>query len=142
MTYMEHLDDNLLTYCGLKPLSEDDLAFLEAKAGDIASYPLVGCTGCQYCMPCPYGIDIPGVFRFYNKTVNEGTYVNSPEQEGYAKARRRYLMGYDKAVEADRQADHCISCGRCVKACPQHIRIPRELQRIDAYIEKLRREDF
>ena len=47
---------------------------------------------------------------------------------------------YDKAVETIRQADHCISCNTCVSHCPQHIRIPRELRRIDNYVEALKQE--
>lgn len=140
MTYMEHLQDNLDTFLDFKPLSDEDKEVLESIAEDISKYPLVRCTGCQYCMPCPYGIDIPGIFRFYNKTVNEGTYVETCEQKDYARARRRYLLNYDKAVPTVRQADHCISCGKCVSACPQHIRIPRELKRIDDYIENLKQD--
>lgn len=138
MTYQEHLEDNLHTYTDFKPLSREELDLLENLADEIERYPLVKCTGCQYCMPCPYGIDIPGVFRFYNKTINEGSYISSAEQKGFAKARRRYLATYDKAVESVRQANHCIGCAKCVKACPQHIRIPAEMQRIDNYIENLK----
>ena len=131
MTYREHLEDNLV---------EEEFELLEQIAEEQSNFPLVGCTGCQYCMPCPYGINIPGVFRFYDNSVVEGTYVKGPEQEKYAKARRRYLAEYNKAVESVRQADHCISCGKCMKACPQHIRIPRELKRIDEYIEKIKQD--
>mgnify|MGYP000066172686 CR=1 FL=1 len=53
---------------------------------------------------------------------------------------RRYLLAYNDAIPAVRQADHCIACGRCIGACPQHIAIPRELHRIDQYIESLKRE--
>ncbi len=140
MTYMEHLQDNLRTYLDFKPVDEDEKALLEEVAERLENYPLVRCTGCQYCMPCPYGIDIPGIFRFYNDNVNAGTYVVSSEQKGYAKARRHYLLAYSKAVPTVRQADHCIGCGKCVKACPQHIAIPRELRRIDQYVESLKRE--
>ena len=140
MTYREHLEDNLRNYCGLVPLTEEELALLEKLAGDINSYPLVGCTACQYCMPCPYGIDIPGIFKFYNNQINEGTYVSSSEQKGYAKARRRYLAAYDKAVQSVRQADHCINCRQCMSHCPQHIRIPQELRRIDRLIESIKQE--
>ena len=59
-------------------------------------------------------------------------------REKAKKLRRQYLTGYNKAIESIRQADHCISCGKCLEACPQHIRIPRELRRIDNYIEKLK----
>ena len=138
MTYREHLEDNLKTFCNFKPLNEEEFALLEQIADEQSRFPLVGCTGCQYCMPCPYGINIPGVFRFYDKSVVEGTFVKGPEQEHYARARRRYLLEYDKAVESARQADHCISCGKCTSSCPQHIRIPRELKRIDDYIESVR----
>ena len=140
MTYMDHLDDNLLTFCGFKPLSGSDFELLEKIADEHARFPLVGCTGCQYCMPCPYGINIPGVFRFYDDSVVEGSYVSSKEQEHYARMRRRYLAAYNKTVESVRQADHCISCGQCAPHCPQHIRIPRELRRIDEYIESLKQE--
>ena len=140
MTYREHLEDNLRTFCNFKPLVEEEFELLEQIAEEQSNFPLVGCTGCQYCMPCPYGINIPGVFRFYDNSVVEGTYVKGPEQEKYAKARRRYLAEYNKAVESVRQADHCISCGKCMKACPQHIRIPRELKRIDEYIEKIKQD--
>ena len=142
MTYMEHLEDNLKTFCNFKPLKEEEFNMLEEIADEQSKFPMVGCTGCQYCMPCPYGIDIPGIFRFYDRSVVDGTYVKGPEQERYARARRRYLAEYDKAVESVRQADHCISCGKCASSCPQHIRIPRELRRIDKYIEEIKQEKF
>ena len=138
MTYMEHLEDNLKTYTHFKPLSQSEFQLLEEIADEQDRFPLVGCTGCQYCMPCPYGINIPAIFRFYDKSVVEETYVKNPEQKDYARARKRYLAAYDKAVESVRQADHCISCGKCTSHCPQHIRIPAELRRIDAYIEELK----
>ena len=140
MTYMEHLKDNLFTYLDFEPCSEEEIDFLCKMGIKIRDYPLVGCTGCQYCMPCPYGIDIPGLFRFYNNSINNDTYVQNKEQEDYAKARRKYLLEYDKAIPTVRQADHCINCGKCAPRCPQHIRIPRELQRIDRYIESLKQE--
>lgn len=139
MTYMEHLKDNLDTYLHFKPLTEDELAFLEDVAGMIRDFPLIKCTGCQYCMPCPYGINIPGIFKHYNSSVNEGLVAESSEQENFKTLKRKYLTSYDKAIESVRQADHCIGCGQCAPRCPQHIRIPGELRRIDRYVEKLKR---
>ena len=140
MTRLEHLQDNLDTFLDFEELDDEGKDFLDSIADQMLKYPLVGCTGCQYCMPCPYGIDIPGIFKFYNDNVNAATYVVSKEQEDYARARRKYLLGYNKAVESIRQADHCIACNRCVSACPQHIRIPSELRRIDNYVEQLKQE--
>ena len=148
MTYMEHLQDNLKTYSPLVPLSEDDLEFLEKVAESLSKYPLVPCTGCQYCMPCPYGIDIPGNFSHYNKCVNEGYTVSEPdgdssnyteEMKAYRKARRAYLVSYERCIEKIRQANRCIGCGQCMSHCPQDIRIPNELRRIDLLVESLRR---
>ena len=132
--------DNLDTFLNFKALTEEEIKFLDNIADQMEKYPLVRCTSCQYCMPCPYGIDIPGIFNFYNKHVNAGTYVVNKEQEDYSKARRKYLLDYDKAIPTVRQADHCISCGKCSPACPQRIAIPRELRRIDQYIESLKQE--
>ena len=138
MTYMEHLQDNLETFEHFKPLDDEELAFLEEMAGLIKDYPLVECTGCQYCMPCPYGIDIPGIFKHYNRAVNEGEIAQNSEQKDFKKLKKAYLTSYDKAIETVRQADHCISCGQCAERCPQHIRIPQELRRIDRYVENLK----
>ena len=139
MTYMEHVVDNCDTYCHFKPLNEEELQFLEEMALLIRDFPLVGCTACNYCMPCPYGIDIPGIFTQYNQAVNEGLVAESARQSDFKRLKRAYLTRYDKAVESIRQADHCINCGQCQPHCPQNIRIPRELARIDAYVEKLKR---
>ena len=139
MTYMEHLTDNVKTFENFKPLNEKELEMLETLAGIIRSYPLVPCTACQYCMPCPYGIDIPGIFKHYNDHVNDESIPQGAEQKDFKKLKRRYLTSYDRAIESIRQADHCIECGQCAPHCPQSIAIPKELQRIDRYVEKLKR---
>ena len=139
MTYIEHLKDNLDTYLDFKPLSDEELALLQKVADEIDKYKLVPCTACNYCTPCPYGIDIPGIFKFYNTQIKDGTYVSTGEQKDFARARRKYLLSYDKAVESVRQADHCIKCGRCASYCPQHIDIPEMLRRIDLYVEDLKK---
>ena len=138
MTYMEHLQDNLKSYSPLVPLTESDLAFLEETAELMQKYPTVPCNDCKYCMPCPYGIDIPAILLHYNKCVNEGEIAGSTASEDYKKARRAYLVSYDRAVPKLRQASRCIGCNTCVSHCPQNIDIPKELHRIDRYVEKLK----
>ena len=140
MTYMEHLQDNLKTYSPLIPLDGNELAFLEETAELMLKYPTIPCNDCKYCMPCPYGIDIPAILLHYNKCVNEGEIANGPESENYRKARRAYLVSYGRAVPKLRQANRCIGCGQCSSHCPQSINIPHELHRIDRYIEKLRQD--
>ncbi len=139
MTYMEHLKDNLLSYCPLKPLTRNEQKYLEQHVAQrIVGLQNIPCNDCKYCMPCPYGIDIPAIFVHYNKCKNEGMLPTDAGDENYRKLRRQYLIGLDRAVPKLRQADHCIQCGQCEPHCPQSIRIPRELKKISDYVEALR----
>ena len=140
MTNMDPLKENVQTFGHFKPLTEEELEFMEHMAVQMKEYPLVNCTGCQYCMPCPWGVNIPGVFKHYNTSITEGTYAQSTEQKDYRKLKKAYLKSYDKAVETLRQADRCIRCGECLSHCPQSIAIPRELGRIARYVEDLKQD--
>lgn len=138
MTYMEHLQDNITTYSPLHVLTDEDNRFLFETAQLIQKYPLIPCNDCKYCMPCPYGIDIPAVLTYYNKRVTESSLPMDREDPAYRKLRKSFLDEYDRAVPALRQANHCIGCRTCVEECPQKIDIPRQLQRIDDYVEQLK----
>lgn len=163
MTYMEHLRENLCTYSPLKPLTQDEEKFLTDIANDIYNLKTIPCNECNYCMPCPYGIDIPAVLSHYNKCIKEGNLpkvdkqtsgqadkqdglvnssarASSAELSEYRRARRAFLVGYDRSVPRLRQASHCIGCGQCVGHCPQRIDIPKEMQRIDKFVETLKQD--
>ena len=84
MTYMEHLQDNIRTYSPLEPCTGEELALLEDTAQLMLKYPTVPCTECQYCMPCPYGLDIPAIFAHYNRCVNEGNVPKDRQDPGWA----------------------------------------------------------
>lgn len=107
-------------------------------ATKMMQFDTIPCNDCKYCMPCPYGLDIPAILLHYNKCLNEGNIPESSTDPEYRKARRAYLVGYDRSVPRLRQASHCIGCGQCSPHCPQRIDIPAELHRIDAYVERLR----
>lgn len=140
MTYKENVIDNLRTYSPLEPITEAEASLLEDTAQKMLHFPTVPCTNCKYCMPCPYGIDIPTIFTHYNKCVNEGNISESSRDPNYTKARRAFLVGYDRTVPKLRQASHCIGCDQCEPHCPQGIAIPGELHRIDKYIEDLKQQ--
>ncbi len=143
MTYMEHLKDNLLSYCPLVPCNDEETFFLEDTiAKEIVGLETIPCNDCKYCMPCPYGVDIPAIFVHYNKCKNEGTLPANEENKAYRTLRRNYLIGIDRAVPKLRQAAHCIGCGQCMPHCPQKIQIPDELHKIDRFIERLKRDGF
>ena len=140
MNLMEHLQDNIRSYAPFEPLSDSDMALLDRVADEFAHFPTVPCTACQYCMPCPYGLDIPGIFAHYNKCLGEGNIVSegTVEQREFRRARREYLTSYDKSVDRLRQADHCIDCGECLSHCPQHIQIPAKMHMIEDYTNTLK----
>lgn len=139
MTYMEHLIDNTRTFSPLVPISEEENRFLMGVASDIVDLKNIPCTGCRYCMPCPYGLNIPAIFAHYNKCINEGNFPNhGPKDPDYKRARRAFLIGYDRSVPKLRQASHCIACGQCVSHCPQRIAIPAQMRKIDKFVEKLK----
>lgn len=138
MTYMEHLQDNIRTYSPLEAVSAEEFGLLERTAEELLKYPTIPCTTCEYCMPCPYGINIPAIFSHYNKCVNEGNVPASSKDEQYSEARRAFLIGYDRSVPRLRQASHCIGCGQCQPHCPQNIKIPQQLHRIDDFVEQLK----
>lgn len=140
MTYPEHLQDNIRTYAPLDPLTPQERTLLEQTAARMMELSSVPCTACQYCMPCPYGIDIPAIFSHYNRCVNEGNVPEGAQSEGYRKARRAFLVGYDRHVPRLRQANRCIGCNQCTNHCPQSIKIPQQLMTIDKYVEQLKTE--
>ena len=139
MTYMEHLKQNLETYSPLRPITAEEDKFLMKIAEEYVELKTVPCTSCNYCMPCPYGLNIPIIFSYYNHCVTEGKMpTGSREAKEYWEARKRFLIGYDRNVPSLRQASHCIGCKQCVSHCPQNIDIPTELHRIDDYVEQLK----
>ncbi len=142
MTKYEHVRENVGVYSPLEKISERENDLLMDVATKMIEFPIVECSTCQYCMPCPYGVDIPSIFTHFNKCIYEGQYPQSTQDADYFKARREFLIGYDRAVPKLRQADHCIGCNKCTSHCPQSIDIPKQLRRVSAYVEALRLGDF
>ncbi len=140
MTYMEHLEENVQTYSPLQALSEEEWQFLLHLAYDIFELKAIPCTACNYCMPCPYGLNIPQIFSYYNGCIADGLMPNMTAQwdPEFARLRRAFLVGYDRTVPALRQSAHCIGCNHCIPHCPQRIDIPKEMQRIDNLVEQLK----
>ncbi|MFA6875698.1 MAG: aldo/keto reductase [Parabacteroides sp.] len=138
MTYMEHLQDNIRTFSPLTPLTADEKQTLKTIADLMLHSELIPCTQCKYCMPCPYGLNIPEVFAHYNRCVNDKMLPKSSADSNYEKARREFLYGYDRSVPKLRQASHCIGCKQCEPKCPQGIAISDEMHRIDKLTENLK----
>ena len=142
MTYMEHLQENVATYSPLEPLDEDENLFLELMAKEILQNETIPCTNCKYCMPCPYGVNIPAVFAHFNKCVVDDNVSRDRRDPHYDAARRAFLVGYDRSVPRLRQADRCIACGECLSHCPQTIDIPAQMARINSYVQELKNSEL
>ncbi|NDV94495.1 aldo/keto reductase [Dysgonomonas sp. 521] len=140
MVYMEHLQENIRTYSPLQLLNETEYEALAEVTDIMMNSEFIQCTDCQYCMPCPYGLNIPKVFGHYNHIISTGYRLKSSKDENYKKARKAFLIGYDRSVPKLRQASHCINCGICKPHCPQSIDIPNEMRRIDLYAEQLKQK--
>lgn len=100
---------------------------------------MISCTGCGRCMPCGYGVDIPAIFAFYNRAVVEGVVpadgdVNKMSRDN----RHRFMRDYDREINHRHAALRCISCWHCVGGCAGKVKIPRELGRIAALVDRVR----
>ena len=116
MTLPEHMEDNIRTFTPIKPLSEGDKKVLNEALAVYRKQLAVPCTACKYCMPCPVGVEIPKIFGLYNQYKISGN---------------KWLFSNNyNAIPEDSRADACVNCGKCLKQCPQKIKIPAELKKI------------
>lgn len=118
MSSFDQVKENVTTLADFKPLADSDYKVVEKAVECINAQPLVGCTGCRYCMPCPKGVNIPGCFVAYNDYLRLGD---------------KGSLSFRLNVELDDSGpDKCVNCGACVKKCPQHLHIPEELEKFTA----------
>lgn len=122
MSTMEQVMDNVHTLSEAQPLTEAELAAVEQAAEIYRSRIRVGCTACRYCMPCPAGVNIPGVFHAYNQSA-----IYSADGTD----RRAY-----NNIPEDARATACVACGQCAAVCPQHLDIPGFMAEIRDWAEK------
>ena len=132
MNRMDHLEENVKTFSPLEVCTESENALLAKIADEMSGVPIIPCTACEYCMPCPYGVNIPGNFTYYNEAVNSHILpLPEPSAPDYAERQQKFIEGYRKALpEAEKWARACQDCEECLSKCPQQIRIPIQLSRI------------
>jgi predicted aldo/keto reductase-like oxidoreductase len=87
----------------------------------------IHCTGCNYCMPCPVGVNIPGCFSAYN-TVHS---------IGYWTGMQQFMLGTGLTSERSSGPSICIECGKCETHCPQHLPIIKHLKQVRRRMEPL-----
>ena len=139
MNRMEHLEENIHTFSPLEPCTKVENELLARIADKMSGLPTIGCTTCAYCMPCKYGVDIPGNFAFYNKAVTEGRLpLPEPTAADYEERRLAYVEAYKAAIPDKARANRCQDCGECLKKCPQELPIPTNMSRLVEMTRKKR----
>ena len=113
----EQIDENLRIFDTVEPgiMTPEELELMENVRAAYISRTKIGCTGCRYCMPCPNGVNIPGLFSAWN---NVSLYDTDPKSS--------WELGF--ILKNGSGADKCIGCGACEAACPQHLNIIESLQ--------------
>ena len=137
MNRMDHLEENVKTFSPLEVCTEAENKLLADIADQMSGFPTIPCTTCEYCMPCPYGVDIPGNFAYYNEAVNNHI-LPLPDKSAadYAERKQAFTDGFKKALpDQQKWAYQCQDCEVCLSKCPQQIRIPNQMARI---VETLR----
>ena len=138
MNRMDHLEENVKTFSPLENCTEAENQLLASIADQMSGFPTIPCTTCEYCMPCPYGVNIPANFAYYNDAVTEHI-LPLPDSKAadFAQRKEQFLEGYRKALPDEKTwARACQDCGECLSKCPQQIRIPNQMARI---VETLRK---
>ncbi len=102
-------------------MPEKERILLGQAAAMVKDTLKVPCTACQYCMPCPQGVNIPENFSNYN------TYYY---YEANSAARDTVVSNYKTYFAESEWAKHCISCGVCESHCPQHIKISERMPEV------------
>ena len=132
MNRMDHLKDNVETFSPLDPCTDSENAVLASIADVMAGVPTIPCTTCGYCMPCPFGVDIPGNFAAYNEAINAHILpLPAATAADFAERKRRFHEGLKAALPDEKKwALACMDCEECLSKCPQQIRIPNQMGRI------------
>ncbi len=122
MSTMEQVVENVAVAgrSGPGTLAEDEMVLFDRVREAYSGLSPIPCTGCEYCMPCPSGVDIPRIFQLYNQAIM---------YDDLRAGRIRY-QGPVMGPRDGGYADLCTECGDCMEACPQEIPIPEWLKKV------------
>jgi hypothetical protein len=120
---------------GINSLNQEEERVIDRLAEIYQEKILVPCTGCEYCMPCPTGVNIPQNFAILNNVSLEQGWTRQFQ------IRRSYKKMANSKNKLDKENPNgnallCVNCGECLEKCPQEINIPVELEKVHAILGK------
>lgn len=117
MNSLGQITDNMWTFENFEPMTEEEYEALKQVSRILRNTDTIQCTSCKYCISeCPKGIAIPDYISLYNDNKRHGG--------------TSALMLYENMIKGKGKPEDCISCGRCEKRCPQHIKIAETMDKI------------
>jgi len=121
------------------PLTSEDQVVYRKAIDAYKKYATIPCTTCRYCVPCPYGVEIPEIFTWWNSFAGLGRLPAKTGENDSQALRREFLASYSHAIGPGCGPEKCVKCRKCKVACPQWtFDIPREMRKIDAALAQAR----
>jgi predicted aldo/keto reductase-like oxidoreductase len=127
MSDMRQLEENLALACMSRPemLAKEDIDLYRQVLEVVNRSFRIRCTGCNYCMPCPRGVNIPSSFSAYNASFSMG----------YVEGMKQFVTSIAAVSEKTGSPGLCVKCGQCEKRCPQHLPIIENLALVHRRME-------
>ncbi len=127
MNSLDQLKENIRIAKNVEanPLTKDELLIFNKVKALLMEKTKIPCTTCNYCMPCPFGVDIPACFSAYNDKYLLGG----------KNMRLRYMQNLGAMSKNPSNASQCKECGKCIPLCPQRINIPTQLKAVTKEFE-------
>ncbi len=123
MSTLSQMQENVSFMRDFRPLDERERAAIEAVRAELLKEEFIPCTACRYCTDgCPMHISIPDLFSCMNQKKRHKDWNSDVYYQNYTSAGRG-------------KASACIACGKCEKACPQHLEIRKLLKQVAKQFE-------
>jgi predicted aldo/keto reductase-like oxidoreductase len=125
MGNLKMLEENVATASNIQPLTADEQKQIAASLQENERLAGLYCTGCKYCLPCPFGVNIPEIFTLMN--YHRIYKITDYARENYAQIGNVPWRDYNNAAA-------CAKCGVCEEKCPQKLPIRKQLEETHAVL--------